>query len=501
PDVRMEESARRRMAMICEDDYDLAGALDQYRALRYEADAAYVIDVLMSIPELQTYIHERPDDPRIDWLRYALCVRMLRAGKYESAKMELRSVRTSRSPFDHGSWQYDWTPEDASASPPLAKDSKGLDPEVRTPRQTWVSADLQTATDLHALQSAAIRPASDEHAAEAQYQFAAYLFDREALLFYNPSLWWGNRTDCLKSLHFADAYRLPGESIALWNSTNQHDALAQSVDRFLDVVEMYPKSRAAPDALYSAAVAHERLANFNGYWSVQYEAGRHAGRRMVTYDDVRRAYPAYSVPKGTFGWEASTRTVNGAPGWDQLPPKPKPVPAWRRYATRGPEVIAEFGGPVVTAVWGTIRTATNWLVDLVKRATILTLQAILLVVILGAWILTVRSSLRLALETAIGHVRARALLPASLAYRTRDYRWLAWAAGQMTSLREGVAALSITRCGAEKGEASSETRLDDRVVVFIERARLFVSTTPEGFACVLVVVTHVPFLLLMAMAN
>ena len=184
-----------------------------------------------------------------------------------------------------------------------------------------------------------------------------------------------------------------------------------------------------------------------------------------------------------------------------MPPKPKPVPAWRRYATRGPEVIAEFGGPVVTAVWGTIRTATNWLVDLVKRATILTLQAILLVVILGAWILTVRSSLRLALETANGHVRARALLPASLAYRTRDYRWLAWAAGQMTSLREGVAALSITRCGAEKGEASSETRLDDRVVVFIERARLFVSTTPEGFACVLVVVTHVPFLLLMAMAN
>ena len=121
--------------------------------------------------------------------------------------------------------------------------------------------------------------------------------------------------------------------------------------------------------------------------------------------------------------------------------------------------------------------------------------------ILGAWIFAARSSFRLALETADGHVRARALLPASLAYRPRDYRWLAWATGRMTSLREGVSALSITQCGAENGEAFSEPRLDDRVVVFIERARLFMSTTPEGFACVLVVVTQVPFLLLMAMAN
>ncbi|MBK6427231.1 MAG: hypothetical protein IPF82_13835 [Blastocatellia bacterium] len=485
--------------MICEDGDDLAGALDAYRSLGYEADAAYCIDVLMTLGELRAYIDARPDDPNADWLRYALGVRLLRTGSYDLARIELMRVRTGSSELDR--WTSHGTPEtEPFTFESAAKDSKAFNPAVRLPRQHWLAADLQTASDLQALRLQAIRTATDEVAAEAQYQYAAYLFDREALLFYNPTLWWGSRTDLLNTLAYADDFRLPGEGARVWYATNQHDALAQSVDAFLDVVDRYPSTAAAADALYSAAVAHERLSQFNGYWSVQYAAGRHAGRRLVTYDDVRRAYPAYRFPRGTFGWEAATRTVNGAPGWDPLPPKAKPVPAWRRYATRGPEVIAEFGGPVVTAVWGTIRTATNWLVDLVKRATILTLQAILLVVILGAWILTVRSSLRLALETANGHVRARALLPASLAYRTRDYRWLAWAAGQMTSLREGVAALSITRCGAEKGEASSETRLDDRVVVFIERARLFVSTTPEGFACVLVVVTHVPFLLLMAMA-
>lgn len=44
---------------------------------------------------------------------------------------------------------------------------------------------------------------------------------------------------------------------------------------------------------------------------------------MVTYADVRRVYPFYQLPRGTNGWEAATRTVNGGAGWT---PKPKPVP-------------------------------------------------------------------------------------------------------------------------------------------------------------------------------
>lgn len=497
PDAKMEEQARRLLAKVCEDDGDLAGALDEYRKLGYEADAAYVIDVLMSVGQLESYVSSRPRDPDIDWLRYAVGVRLLRAGLYERAERAFALVRTTTSFADDLVLENGYYEDERTKN---LKQSLGCDSRVRTPRQAWVSSDLQTAKDLGALERLRNAPTDRERAAEAHYQFAAYLFDHEALLFYNPSLWWGNRAELLSSLEYGESLRLPGEVGTLWEETNRHDALAQSVDAFLDVVDRYPETKAAADALYSAAVAHERLANFNGYWRSQYENGRHAGRRLVTYDDVRRLYPKYRIPIGTYGWEASTRTVNGGPGWAPLPPKPKPVPAWRRYATRGPEVIAELGGPVVTVVWGTIRTATSWLVDLVKRATIYTLQAILLVMILGAWIFAARSSFRLALETADGHRRARALLPASLAYRTRDYRWLAWAAGRMTSLREGVSALSITRCGAENGDTCSEPRLDDRVVLFIERARLFMSTTPEGLACVLVVVTHVPILVLLAMA-
>jgi outer membrane protein assembly factor BamD (BamD/ComL family) len=500
PDVSMDERAGRLLAMVCEDDRDLAGALDEYRRLGYEADAAYVIDTLMSVGQLENYVSARPRDPDIDWLRYAVGIRLLRAGLYERAERALEQVRTTTSYADdliRSNGYEDVTPWDGRN----LKQSFGCDSRVRTPRQAWVARDLQTAKDLDALERLASQPSDREHAAEAQYQFASYLFEHESLLFYNPSLWWGNRAELLRSFEYSDGLRLPGEAENLWSETNAHDALAQSVDAFLDVVDRYPETKAAADALYSAAVAHERLANFNGYWRSQYEIGLHAGRRMVTYADVVRLYPNYRVPRATIGWEPSTRSVNGGPAWAPLPPKPKPVPLWRHYAKRVPEVIAEFGGPVVTAVTGSVRTATSWLVDLVKRATILAIQAILLAVIIGAWISAVRSSLKLALDATNGQWRARALLPASSSFRPREYAWLTWAGARLASLRrDDRSPLSIAGPGATNDTAPAEARLDDRVILLIERARLFVSSTPEGLALVLVVVTHLPILLFLAMA-
>lgn len=499
PDAAMDERAGRLLATVCEDDGDLAGALDEYRKLGYEADAAYVIDTLMSVGQLENYVSARPRDPDIDWLRYAVGIRLLRAGLYERAERALEQVRTTNSYADDllsSNGYENVTPWDGRN----LKQSLGCDSRVRTPRQAWVARDLQTAKDLDTLERAKNATTDRERAAEAQYQFASYLFEHESLLFYNPSLWWGNRAELLRSLEYGDALRLPGEAGNLWSETNAHDALAQSVDAFLDVVDRYPDTHAAADALYSAAVAHDRLANFNGYWRSQYEIGLHAGRRMVTYADVSRLYPRYRVPIATVGWEPSTRTVSGGPARAALPAKPKPVPAWRHYAKRVPEVVVEFGGPIVDRVSSWIRSGARWTADVVTRAAILTVKALLLLTILGAWIAGIRSSFKLATEAVGGYARARALLPASSAYRPRDHAWLAWAAERVGFLRQGVSGLSIVGAGALKGAETAEPRLDDRLVLLIERTRLFVATKPEGLALVLVVVTHVPLLLFVAMA-
>ena len=58
--------------------------------------------------------------------------------------------------------------------------------------------------------------------------------------------------------------------------------------------------------------------------------GLHAGERMVTYADVKAAYPNYQMPRGTYGWQPSTRTVNNGPGWAAAP---KPPPRLTRTAS------------------------------------------------------------------------------------------------------------------------------------------------------------------------
>jgi hypothetical protein len=50
---------------------------------------------------------------------------------------------------------------------------------------------------------------------------------------------------------------------------------------------------------------------------------------MVSYQDVKAAYPGYQLPRGTSGWQPSTRTVYGKPGWA---PPAKPSPRLSRVA-------------------------------------------------------------------------------------------------------------------------------------------------------------------------
>ena len=121
--------------------------------------------------------------------------------------------------------------------------------------------------------------------------------------------------------------RLPNEPRILFDHFNSHDTLARAIPIYLEIVERYPKTKAAKDALYSAAVAHERLSDLNPYWRDIYQRGLFAGPRKINYADVRGMYPNYQLPASTYGWHPSTRTSNGGPGWA---PAPKPAPKLTR---------------------------------------------------------------------------------------------------------------------------------------------------------------------------
>ncbi|MBC7932746.1 MAG: outer membrane protein assembly factor BamD [Rubrivivax sp.] len=329
PEGDLTEGARRFLAMAAEDAGDLDAALEQYLALGYEDDVAYFVDALMSPDQLAAFVEKRSDAAHRDYLFYALGVRYLRAWRFDDARRALSQVRTTpRRAYDSPAYySYDsWNSDVRKERDP--KTVSYYEYETRTPTfelngipSDWVLRDLQTIADLERLQSEADRVVNYEERAEALYQLASYVFEGSDLKFYNPAAWRGIRERILVNYEEAH-YRAPNEAQALWQYMQEHETPARALNIYLEVVRLYPNSRAARDALYSAAVCQQHLSNFNEYWRQAYGRGLHAGARLVTYEDVRRAYPGYRLPNGTNGWEPSTRTVDGSPAWP-APPRPK----------------------------------------------------------------------------------------------------------------------------------------------------------------------------------
>lgn len=329
PNNRYTEGARRQLSMLAEDTGDIEGALDQYLALDYRYDVAYFIDVLMTTEQLAGFIEKRPLLAHRDEMLYALGVRYLRDRRWNDARTVLRRVRTiGRGADDNYIYAQVWRRNDEQSKPPKERD---FDSTNRGIRPQWIDQDLRTANEIESLERQVKAAQDDESRAEALYQVASYQYER-SLLFYNPLEWQGQRHYLLVGLDERAAFRQPGESQLLFDYMQKHDMAANSLPIFLEVVRRFPHTRAARDALFTAAVCHARLAEYNNYWREVYSDGGNAGERMVTYRDVRAAYPSYRFPRGTFGWEPATRTVNGEAGWAPLP-KPKPRPSrWARGA-------------------------------------------------------------------------------------------------------------------------------------------------------------------------
>ncbi len=213
----------------------------------------------------------------------------------------------------------------------------------------WIQRDLQTIDALEAFERHAAAAPHDERRAETLYQMASYLYEGDDLVFYNPSLWRGGRYHNLTFLFTSNNFRAPGEVARFWQHIREHSETVHALEIYQRVAREYPNTRAAPDALYTAAVAFEKLKN-TGSWSELYATEFYRQGQVVTYADVRRVYPRYQLPRGTDGWQPSTRTVNGTYGW-ALPPKPLPrLTRWQRIARRF-EIVRNYATEIMRPVW------------------------------------------------------------------------------------------------------------------------------------------------------
>lgn len=341
PRSELARRAGELAAVAAEDAGDLEGALEQYLLIGYEPDVAYFVDVLLTPDQLASFVARHDASPRRDELLYASGLRFMRASRYAEARAAFSRVRTNADSYSLSSAHYgyrnaysesgpghpkmnfrhefwvDYEEPDTAPFEGEAGGARGRDTRVYA---DWLTRDMRTLSDLEGLQSDVDRARGDDERAEALYQLASYFYEGE-LLFYNPAAWRGMRAEMINSLG-ESSYRAPAEAQKVWDYVQEHEGAARALALYLEVVRLYPRTRAAGDSLYTAILCHQRLSSFNGYWRTMYdERGLHAGQRLVTLADVRREYPQYRLPAAG-EWKPSTRTVSGEPAWP-APPKPR----------------------------------------------------------------------------------------------------------------------------------------------------------------------------------
>lgn len=316
PDSRHYEHSRRLLALAAEDTGDLEGALEQYLALGYRFDVAYFIDVLLPTERLEKFIETRTNAAELSYLRYSLGVRLMREKEWEKARRILNQVVTSEIPIE--SYDYSWPPPRRFEKDPYQYNYNGI--QIGS---TWIRRDLKTIETFQYWEKRVAEAADDESKAEALYQLASAYYQSDSLTFYNPAAWDGQRSDLLASLESGESLRLPGEMNRVFEHSQLHESIAHSIPIYLEVVDKYPDTAAAKDALFSAVIAHERLGDLNYYWREIYSSGLFAGPRLVTNADINGRFPKFKWPLSRLGWEPATRTVNGGPAY---PPPPKPAP-------------------------------------------------------------------------------------------------------------------------------------------------------------------------------
>lgn len=355
PAHKLTEGAKRLLAITKEDQGDFESALDIYFDLGYKQDVAYFVDVLLPTDRFARYVADRRSNSNHDILRYSLGLRYMREGRWQEARESLTMVAT-------GAGHDDYLDSTREATWYYPKEPGYGEPEVKFIKKSWVMQDLRTIDVIEYRENRLKEVEGDEARAEAMYQLASAYFELDDLAFYNPAMWDGGRVDSLMSLQFSSDERLPNETRTIFEHLQVHDPWAKAIPLYEEIVAKYPESKVARDALYTIAVAHERLEGRNGVWNEVYKRGLFAGPRLVKYNDVRNTYPNYQLPRGTYGWEPSTRTVNGGPGWAAKPKAPPKLTTEQRVVRKLGRWKGEYGPWISTNAswaWGGVKSAAE----------------------------------------------------------------------------------------------------------------------------------------------
>lgn len=257
-------AVRENRALLFEKKGEFGKALDEYFANGYRYDVAYLLDVRMTLNEVERYVQAHPSHR----LKLALGYRLLRAEKYDQAAGVFASIPTKERLLlaEVSNKEYGW--------------AEGYDKIVDP---------LVTAKDLSRLSEQARTATTHEATAAALYKLASYYYERRNLLLYNADLWKG-----MRSIAFAyfwnEEFAQPGDTNVVRRHHYEHECLMHAKQICLAIAKDYPRTKSAPKALYRAATASRRLANFNTWWRKE---DRHQLLYRQAASSLRKLYTLY----------------------------------------------------------------------------------------------------------------------------------------------------------------------------------------------------------------
>jgi outer membrane protein assembly factor BamD (BamD/ComL family) len=232
--------SRENLALLEERLDNLPGALDQYTALDYREDFAYMVDARMTSRQLAHYIDSRPEHPRRALMIYTLGLRYLREERWDAADWAFRRLTPrQRKALTAAS---EWVAQGGGLQDPVAtlRALRRLDANVR-------------------------RAKGQEAKAKALLTMGDYFYHHHDLLLYSPQLWKGVRTEAF-AFSWNASVATPADDRALARHHEDHEAFAQALRRYRRVVRDYPRTKTAPVAAYWGACAANRLAHMAPYW-------------------------------------------------------------------------------------------------------------------------------------------------------------------------------------------------------------------------------------------
>ena len=239
PESPLRRAAREELALASERIGDLTTALDQYFALGYTTDIAYMLDARLTFEQVRQYeeAHRRSADHPL--LLYTLGMRCLRDERYHEAnhyfaELPRRLYRKYIAPTAV------WSDDGAQQEP------------------------MTTAADLQRLEDN-LNHSGGYSRAVAEYRYASYFYEHGTLLLYNGALWQGNRVWGF-GYWWDPNVALPADVAAARRHMYEHEVYARAMALCLDVVRRYPHAPIAPSALYRAACCARRLSDFNDWW-------------------------------------------------------------------------------------------------------------------------------------------------------------------------------------------------------------------------------------------